>query len=107
MCCQSIIQDALELLDLDPERRHPGLRLDPTAIPIELASLVGDTCDVDYLMGQNMPVSRFARMWGELIVTGEAELADLQAGEIPGPRRGPGVARIRFERYRPEVYRRL
>ena len=30
-------------------------------------------------MGQNMPVSRFARMWGELIVTGEAELADLRA----------------------------
>jgi hypothetical protein len=75
----ALIQDALELLDLDPERRHPGLRLDPTAIPIELASLVGDTCDVDYLMGQNMPVSRFARMWSELIITGEAELADLSA----------------------------
>jgi hypothetical protein len=75
----ALIQDALELLDLDPERRHPGLRLDPTAIPIELASLLGDTCDVDYLMGQNLPVARFARMWSELIVTGEAELADLPA----------------------------
>ncbi|GBG36569.1 hypothetical protein NJB14197_11340 [Mycobacterium montefiorense] len=75
----ALIQDALELLDLDPERRHPGLRLDPTAIPIELASLVGNTCEVEYLMGQNMPVSRFARMWSELIVTGEAELADLNA----------------------------
>lgn len=73
----ALIQDALELLDLDPERRHPGLRLDPTAIPIELASLLGDTCDVDYLMGQNLPVVRFARMWSELIVTGEAELAGL------------------------------
>ncbi|OBA59554.1 hypothetical protein A5647_17625 [Mycobacterium sp. 1100029.7] len=75
----ALIQDALELLDLDPERRHPGLRLDPTAIPIELASLIGDTCDVDYLMGQNLPVARFARMWSELIVTGEAELSDLSA----------------------------
>jgi nucleoside-diphosphate-sugar epimerase len=75
----ALIQDALELLDLDQERRHPGLRLDPTAIPIELASLLGDTCDVDYLMGQNLPVARFARMWSELIVTGEAELADLPA----------------------------
>ncbi len=75
----ALIQDALELLDLDPERRHPGLRLDPTAIPIELASLLGDTCDVDYLMGQNLPVARFARMWSELILTGEAELADLPA----------------------------
>jgi thioester reductase-like protein len=75
----ALIQDALELLDLDPERRHPGLRLDPTAIPIELASLVGDTCDVDYLMGQNLPITRFARMWSELILTGEAELADLPA----------------------------
>ncbi|MCV7028207.1 SDR family oxidoreductase [Mycobacterium sherrisii] len=73
----ALIQDALELLDLDPERRHPGLRLDPTAIPIELASLLGDTCDVDYLMGQRLPVVRFARMWSELILTGEAELADL------------------------------
>jgi hypothetical protein len=75
----ALIQDALELLDLDPERRHPGLRLDPTAIPIELASLLGDTCDADYLMGQNLPVARFARMWSELIVTGEAELSDLSA----------------------------
>jgi hypothetical protein len=30
-------------------------------------------------MGQNLPVARFARMWSELIVTGEAELADLPA----------------------------
>ncbi|WAJ46675.1 SDR family oxidoreductase [Mycobacterium sp. Aquia_216] len=75
----ALIQDALELLDLDPERRHPGLRLDPTAIPIELASLVGETCDVDYLMSQNLPITRFARMWSELIVTGEAELANLPA----------------------------
>lgn len=75
----ALIQDALELLDLDPERRHPGLRLDPTAIPIELASLLGDTCDVDYLMGQNLPITRFARMWSELIVTGEDELASLPA----------------------------
>ena len=75
----ALIQDALELLDLDPERRHPGLRLDPTAIPIELASLVGDTCEVDYLMGQNLPITRFARMWSELIVAGESELADLPA----------------------------
>lgn len=75
----ALIQDALELLDLDPERRHPGLRLDPTAIPIELASLVGDTCEVDTLMGQNLPITRFGRMWSELIVTGESELADLPA----------------------------
>lgn len=76
----ALIQDALELLDLDPDRRHPGLRLDPTAIPIELASLVGDTCEVDYLMGQNLPITRFARMWSELIVTGESELTALPAG---------------------------
>lgn len=75
----ALIQDALDLLDLDPERRHSGLRLDPTAIPIELASLVGDTCEVDTLMGQNLPIARFGRMWSELIVTGEAELAHLSA----------------------------
>jgi nucleoside-diphosphate-sugar epimerase len=75
----ALIQDALELLDLDPECRHPGLRLDPTAIPIELAPLVGDRCDVDYLMSQDLPVARFARMWSELITIGEAALADLPA----------------------------
>jgi hypothetical protein len=75
----ALIQDALELLDLDPERRNPGLRLDPAAIPIELAPLVGDRCDVDYLMSQNLPVARFARMWSELIVAGEAALASLPA----------------------------
>jgi nucleoside-diphosphate-sugar epimerase len=75
----TLIQDALELLDLDPERKNPGLRLDPTAIPIELAPLVGDRCDVDYLMSQNLPTARFARMWSELITTGEAALADLPA----------------------------
>jgi hypothetical protein len=75
----TLIQDALELLDLDPERKNPGLRLDPTAIPIELAPLVGDRCDVDYLMSQNLPTARFARMWSELIATGEAALADLPA----------------------------
>jgi hypothetical protein len=75
----ALIQDALELLDLDPERRNPGLRLDPTAIPIELAPLVGDRCDVDYLMSQNLPVARFGRMWSELIATGEAALAGLPA----------------------------
>jgi len=75
----ALIQDALELLDLDPERRTPGLRLDPTAIPIELAPLVGDRCDIDYLMSQNLPVARFARMWSELIVNGEAALAGLPA----------------------------
>jgi nucleoside-diphosphate-sugar epimerase len=75
----TLIQDALELLDLDPERKNPGLRLDPTAIPIELAPLVGDRCDVDYLMSQNLPTARFARMWSELIATGEAALAGLPA----------------------------
>jgi hypothetical protein len=75
----ALIQDALELLDLDPERRNPGLRLDPTTIPIELASLVGDRCDVDYLMSQSLPVTRFARMWNELIATGQAALASLPA----------------------------
>jgi nucleoside-diphosphate-sugar epimerase len=75
----ALIQDALELLDLDPERRNPGLRLDPTAIPIELAPLVGDRCDIDYLMSQDLPVARFARMWSELIVTGEVALAGLPA----------------------------
>jgi len=75
----ALIQDALELLDLDPERRNPGLRLDPAAIPIELAPLLGDRCDVDYLMSQDLPVTRFARMWSELIATGEAALASLPA----------------------------
>ena len=75
----ALIQDALELLDLDPEHRNPGLRLDPTAIPIELAPLVGDRCDIDYLMSQNLPVARFARMWSELVAIGVAALADLPA----------------------------
>ncbi|WP_144207193.1 sulfotransferase [Mycobacterium tilburgii] len=51
----ALIQDALELLDLDPEARHPGLRLDPTAIPMELASLLGDTCDIDISDGTVPP----------------------------------------------------
>ena len=74
-----LIQDALELLDLDPESRNPCLRLDPTAIPMELATLIGDRCDLDYLMSQDLPVARFARMWSELIAVGLAALADLPA----------------------------
>jgi thioester reductase-like protein len=74
-----LIQDALELLDLDPESRNPCLRLDPTAIPMELATLIGDRCDLDYLMSQDLPVARFARMWSELIAIGLAALADLPA----------------------------
>jgi thioester reductase-like protein len=74
-----LIQDALELLDLDPESQNPCLRLDPTAIPIELAPLIGDRCDLDYLMSQDLPVDRFARMWSELIAIGVAALADLPA----------------------------
>jgi hypothetical protein len=73
------IQDALDLLDLPEESRNPGLRLDPAAIPVELASLVGDRCDVEYLMSQNLPVVRFARMWSELIGIGVSALADLPA----------------------------
>jgi len=75
----ALIEDALELLDLTPESRNPGLRLDPTAIPIELAPLLGDRCDVDYLMSQDLPVTRFARMWSESIAIGLAALADLPA----------------------------
>lgn len=74
-----LIQDALELLNLDQQSRNPGLRLDPTAIPIELAPLIGDRCDLDYLMSQDLPVARFARMWSELIAIGVAALADLPA----------------------------
>jgi hypothetical protein len=75
----ALIEDALGLLDLTPESRGPGLRLDPAAIPIELAPLVGDRCDLDYLMSQNLPVARFARMWSESIAIGVAALADLPA----------------------------
>ena len=75
----ALIQDALELLDLPEESRNPGLRLDPAAIPAELASLVGDRCDLDYLMSQNLPVARFARMWSELVAIGVAALANLPA----------------------------
>jgi hypothetical protein len=39
--------------------------------------LVGDRCDIDYLMSQNLPVARFARMWSELVAIGVAALADL------------------------------
>ncbi len=74
-----LIQDALELLDLPEESRNPGLRLDPAAIPAELASLVGDRCDLDYLMAQDLPVARFAQMWSELVAIGVAALADLPA----------------------------
>jgi nucleoside-diphosphate-sugar epimerase len=75
----ALIEDALGMLDLASESRNPGLRLDPTAIPIELAPLVGDRCDLDYLMGQDLPVTRFARMWSEVISIGLAALADLPA----------------------------
>jgi thioester reductase-like protein len=75
----ALIEDALELLDLTPESRGPGLPLDPAAIPIELAPLVGDRCDLDYLMSQDLPVARFARMWSESIAIGVAALADLPA----------------------------
>jgi thioester reductase-like protein len=73
----ALIEDALELLDLTPESRGPGLRLNPAAIPMELAPLAGDRCDLDYLMSQDLPVARFARMWSELIAIGVAALADL------------------------------
>jgi nucleoside-diphosphate-sugar epimerase len=75
----ALIQDALELLDLDPESRKPVLRLDPTAIPIEFAPLLGDRYDVDYLMNQHLPVARFARMWSESIAIGVTALADVPA----------------------------
>jgi nucleoside-diphosphate-sugar epimerase len=75
----ALIQDALELLDLDAENRNPGLRLNPTAIPIEFAPLVGDRCDLDYLMSQHLPVARFARMWSESIAIGVSALAGLPA----------------------------
>jgi thioester reductase-like protein len=75
-----LIDDALGLLDLDPEQsQNPGLRLDPSAIPSELAPLVGVRCDLDYLMSQDLPVGRFARMWSESIAIGLAALADLPA----------------------------
>jgi thioester reductase-like protein len=75
----ALIQDALELLDLDPESRATGLGLNPTAIPIEFAPLLGDRCDIDYLMNQHLPVARFARMWSESIAIGVTALADLPA----------------------------
>jgi thioester reductase-like protein len=75
----ALIQDALELLDLETESRNPGLRLDPAALPIELAPLVGDRCDLDFLMGQHLPVTRFAQMWSESIAIGVTALADLPA----------------------------
>jgi nucleoside-diphosphate-sugar epimerase len=75
----ALIEDALELLDLTLEGRGSGLRLDPAAIPAELGSLVGDRCDLDYLMSQDLPVARFARMWSESVGIGVAALADLPA----------------------------
>jgi thioester reductase-like protein len=75
----ALIEDALDLLDLDSESRNPGLPLNPTAIPIELASFVGDRCDVDYLMSQDLPVGRFARMWSDSIAIGVTALARLPA----------------------------
>jgi thioester reductase-like protein len=75
----ALIEDALELLDLTSESRGPSLGLDPAAIPIELASLIGDRCDLDYLMSQDLPVARFARMWSDVIAIGVAALADLPA----------------------------
>jgi thioester reductase-like protein len=77
----ALIQDALELLDLDPQSRSAGLRLNPTAIPLEFAPLLGDRCDIDYLMSQHLPAARFARMWSESIAVGVAALADLPAAQ--------------------------
>ncbi len=76
----ALIEDALALLDLNTEKsRSPALRLDPAAIPIDLAPVLGDRCDVDYLMSQDFPVARFARMWSDLVAIGVAALADLPA----------------------------
>ncbi len=76
----ALIEDALALLDLNTEgTRSPALRLDPAAIPIDLAPVLGNRCDVDYLMSQDFPVARFARMWSDLVAIGVAALADLPA----------------------------
>ena len=73
----ALIEDALQLLDLTSDGRRPGLGLDPAGLPMELAPLIGDRCDLDYLMSQDLAVGRFARMWSDVIALGVAALADL------------------------------
>ncbi|MFD3592364.1 SDR family oxidoreductase [Nocardia sp. NPDC058640] len=65
----ALIQDALELLDVDESHRDTW-RFDPSTLPSELLPILGDAYDRDHLMSLNLPITRFARMWSDLIDTG-------------------------------------
>ncbi len=71
--------DLRTLKDGAPER---AAALDPAALPVGLAPVLGNRYDSDYLMGLDLPVARFATMWSELIRAGVAALSGLPAQAV-------------------------
>ena len=71
--------DLRTLPDGAPER---AAAFDPAVLPIGLAPVLGDRYDGDYLMNLDLPVTRFATMWSELIRTGVAALSGLPAQAV-------------------------
>jgi hypothetical protein len=69
--------DLRALEDGAPER---AAALDPAALPIGLAPVLGDRYDRDYLMSLDLPLTRFATLWSELVRTGVSALSGLPAG---------------------------
>jgi len=69
---QLLVSDTLELLDRQADR------LNTFALPVDLASALGDRIDRDHLMGLDLPVTRFAQLWSDLIEHGTRELAGTQ-----------------------------
>jgi thioester reductase-like protein len=68
--------DFRALADGAPERASA---LDPAALPIALAPVLGDRYDRGYLMSLDLPVARFAALWSELVRAGVSELSGLPA----------------------------
>ncbi|MFE3316698.1 SDR family oxidoreductase [Nocardia sp. NPDC059195] len=73
----ALIQDGLDLLALGDAGTERYWQFDPAAIPAEAAELLGDRIDSDYLADLDIPLSRFGRMWSQLVHIGTTALADL------------------------------
>jgi hypothetical protein len=70
---------ALDLRALDDGAPERATALDPAALPVGLAPVLGDRYDRDYLMNLDLPVAKFATMWSELVRAGVWALSDLPA----------------------------
>ncbi|MEU1981847.1 SDR family oxidoreductase [Nocardia sp. NPDC019395] len=73
----TLIQDALQAADIVDDNAGGRWVVDPAQMPAEAAELFGDSIDYEHLMGLDIPLDRFGRLWSELVETGLGALADL------------------------------